>query len=59
MKPTPERLALVERLKATLRIPMTDDEKAVYASQQAEEDRKAWDRHYRRTEPQLELKVAA
>lgn len=59
MKPSPERLAMVERLKATLRIPMTDAEKAVYASQQAEEDCKAWDRHYRRTQPQLELKVAA
>lgn len=59
MKPSPERLAMVERLKETLRLPMTDAEKAVYASQQAEEDRKAWDRHYRRTQPQLELKVAA
>lgn len=59
MKPTPERIAMVERLKATLRDPMTDDEKALYASQQAEEDRKAWDRHYRRTQPQLELRVAA
>ncbi len=59
MKPSPERLAMVERLKATLRDPMTDAEKALYASQQAEEDRKAWDRHYRRTQPLLELKVAA
>ena len=59
MKPTPDRIAMVERLKATLRVPMTDAEKALYASQQAEEDRKAWDRHFRRTQPQLELKVAA
>jgi len=59
MKPSPGRLAMVERLKATLRVPMTDAEKSLYASQQAEEDRKAWDRHYRRTQPQLELKVAA
>lgn len=59
MKPSPERIAMVERLKATLREPMTDAEKALYASQQAEEDRKTWDRHYQRTQPQLELKVAA
>lgn len=59
MKPSPERIAMVERLKVKLRVPMTDAEKALYASQQAEEDRKAWDRHYQRTQPQLELKVAA
>ena len=59
MKPTPDRIAMVERLKATLRVPMTDAEKALYASQQAQEDRKACDRHFRRTQPQLEVKVGA
>jgi hypothetical protein len=57
MKPSPERIARVERLKATLREPFSEIERRNYRCQvaavAAEDDRK------RQPAPQLPLEVAA
>lgn len=57
MKPSPDRLARVERLKALLRVPMSEFERAVYNSQRAAEMARAEAR--RQPTPQLPLEAAA
>lgn len=57
MKPSPERLARVERLKSLLRVPMSEFERAVYNSQRAAEMARAEAR--RQPTPQLPLEAAA
>jgi hypothetical protein len=57
MKPSPERIARVERLKGLLRTPLSDFERAVYNSQRAAEMQRAEAR--RQPTPQLPLEAAA
>lgn len=53
MRPSPERIAMVERLKDTLRWPLTPAERSAYNQARATEMARAEAR--RRPEPQLPL----
>lgn len=53
MKPSPERIARVERLKALLCLPLSATERTVYNSQRAAEMARAEAR--RAPSPQMEL----